>query len=156
MSNPCRTAPGRVRMWRGGLRYSLSVSAPFVWRCLNSRALAVLASPPSSNRACGFPAHGFPMFFTARHAHSSSLLLSALCRAHTSCIKCFFQFCQKRSFPLFDPDVPEGDTVNAGAPSIGTDKAIGMTEDVSSTHLVIQSIKAEGRVLLGLTVKLPL
>ena len=54
------------------------------------------------------------------------------------------------------PDVPEGDTVNAGAPSIGTDKAIGMTEVVSSTHLVIQSIKAEGRVLLGLTVKLPL
>jgi hypothetical protein len=74
------------------------------------------------------------MFFTARHAHSSSLLLSALC------LKCFFQFCQKRSFPLFDPDVPEGDTVDAGTPSIGTDKAIGMTEDVSSTHLVIQSI----------------
>ena len=24
-------------MWRGGLRFSLSVTAPFVWRCLNSR-----------------------------------------------------------------------------------------------------------------------
>jgi len=58
--------------------------------------------------------------------------------------------------PLFDPDVPEGDTVNAGAPSIGTDKAVGMGEDVRPTYLVIQGIKAEGRVLLGLTVKLPL
>ena len=27
---------GRVEMWRGGLRYSLAVAAPFVWRCLNS------------------------------------------------------------------------------------------------------------------------
>ncbi len=33
--------------------------------------------PPSSNRACSFPAPGFPMFFTVRHALSSSLLLSA-------------------------------------------------------------------------------
>jgi hypothetical protein len=41
------------------------------------------SSPPSSNRACGFPAHGFPMFFIARHAPSSRLLLSALCTNHT-------------------------------------------------------------------------
>ena len=33
--NHNRTAAfGRVRMWRGGLRFSLSVTAPFVWRCL--------------------------------------------------------------------------------------------------------------------------
>ncbi len=31
---------GRVGMWRGGGRIGLSVSAPFVWRCLISRALA--------------------------------------------------------------------------------------------------------------------
>ena len=30
------------------------------------------ACPPSSNRACGFPAHGFPMFFMPRHALSAS------------------------------------------------------------------------------------
>ena len=30
------SAYGRVKMWRGGLRYGLSVTAPFVWRCLNS------------------------------------------------------------------------------------------------------------------------
>jgi len=30
------------------------------------------ACPPSSKRACDFPAHGFPMFFMPRHAPSSS------------------------------------------------------------------------------------
>lgn len=39
---------------------------------------------PSSNRACGFPAHGFPMFFTARHTLSSNPLSSALCTGRTS------------------------------------------------------------------------
>ena len=36
---------GRVRMWRGGLRCSLSVAAPFVWRCLNSRTLTPFPHP---------------------------------------------------------------------------------------------------------------
>jgi hypothetical protein len=31
------TGECRVRMWRGGLRFSLSAPAPFVWRCLTSR-----------------------------------------------------------------------------------------------------------------------
>ena len=44
-----KTAPhipaiGRVEMWRDGLRSSLSVAAPFVWRCLNSRTITSL--PP--------------------------------------------------------------------------------------------------------------
>ncbi len=30
---------GRVGMWRGGVRVDLSVSAPFVWRCLTTRRL---------------------------------------------------------------------------------------------------------------------
>jgi hypothetical protein len=29
------SAKGRVGMWRGGVRSSMSVSAPFVWRCLS-------------------------------------------------------------------------------------------------------------------------
>jgi len=33
-------------MWRGGLRYSLSVAAPFVWRCLNSRTISPFPHPP--------------------------------------------------------------------------------------------------------------
>ena len=36
----------RVRMWRGGLRFSLSVTAPFVWRCLNSRTITPFPQPP--------------------------------------------------------------------------------------------------------------
>jgi hypothetical protein len=72
------------------------------------------------------------MFFTMRHALSSS------------------------PFPFFFPDVLEGHAINTGTPFVGTDKAIGVTKDVSPTHFVIQGIEAEGRVLLGLTVKLPL
>ena len=36
------------------------------------------------NRACSFPAHGFPMFFTPRHALISSPLLLELCTAHNA------------------------------------------------------------------------
>ncbi len=36
---------GRVGMWRGGGRIGLSVSAPFVWRCLNSRAMTPFPHP---------------------------------------------------------------------------------------------------------------
>ena len=36
---------------------------------------SAMTSAPSSNRACSFPAHGFPMFFMPRHAPSASLLL---------------------------------------------------------------------------------
>ena len=37
---------GRVRVWRGGPRCSLSVAAPFVWRCLNSRTITPFPHPP--------------------------------------------------------------------------------------------------------------
>jgi hypothetical protein len=37
---------GRVRVWRGGLRFGLSVSAPFVWRCLTSRTITPFPHPP--------------------------------------------------------------------------------------------------------------
>ena len=33
-------------MWRGGLRTGLSVSAPFVWRCLTSRTITPFPHPP--------------------------------------------------------------------------------------------------------------
>jgi len=35
-----------VRVWRGGPRYSLSVAAPFVLRCLNSRTITPFPHPP--------------------------------------------------------------------------------------------------------------
>ncbi len=37
---------GRVEMWRGGRRSGLSVSAPFVWRCPSTLAVAPSPHPP--------------------------------------------------------------------------------------------------------------
>jgi len=42
---PRAAGAGRVRMWRGGLRCGLSVSAPFVWRCLTSRTITPFPHP---------------------------------------------------------------------------------------------------------------
>ena len=41
----CWNDRSRVRMWRGGLRFGLSVPAPFVWRCLNSRTITPFPHP---------------------------------------------------------------------------------------------------------------
>ena len=35
----------RVQVWRGGVRLSMSVSAPFVWRCLSGSAVAPFPHP---------------------------------------------------------------------------------------------------------------
>ena len=35
----------RVEVWRGGVRLSMSVSAPFVWRCLSGSAVAPFPHP---------------------------------------------------------------------------------------------------------------
>lgn len=50
----------------------------------------------------------------------------------------------------------EGDAVNTGVSFVGTDKGIGMTEDVRPTDLVVQGMEAAGRFLLGLAIELPL
>ena len=50
-----RSDYGRVRMWRGGLRYSLSVAAPFVWRCLNSCTITPFPHPPHRTGHADFP-----------------------------------------------------------------------------------------------------
>ena len=66
-----------------GLAYPLT--APFVWRCLTSRTVVIIVTcPPSSNRACSFPAHGFPMFFMPRHAPSASPRLWEFWLAHSA------------------------------------------------------------------------
>ena len=46
---------GRVRVWRGGLRFGLSVSAPFVWRCLTSRTITPFPHPPHRTGRAVFP-----------------------------------------------------------------------------------------------------
>ena len=45
----------RVGMWRGSLRPGLSVSAPFVWRCLSSQAVAPFPHPAHRTGRADFP-----------------------------------------------------------------------------------------------------
>src|SRR6478609_7561788 len=46
---------GRVEMWRGGGRLSISVSAPFVRRCLTGSALAPFPHPAHRTGRADFP-----------------------------------------------------------------------------------------------------
>ncbi|WPL15303.1 hypothetical protein Thiowin_00190 [Thiorhodovibrio winogradskyi] len=58
--------------------FSATLAVPY------SRGVAMTPSPPSSNRACDFPAHGFPMLFTPRHAPSSSRGPWGVCKVHVA------------------------------------------------------------------------
>ena len=42
-------------MWRGGLRSSLSVAAPFVWRCLDSSTITPFPHPPHRTGQADLP-----------------------------------------------------------------------------------------------------
>ncbi len=53
--SPQSPAGGRVEMWRGGFRLDISVSAPFVWRCLSEPCRGSVSTSRSSNRTGGFP-----------------------------------------------------------------------------------------------------
>jgi len=46
---------GRVEMWRGGRRSGLSVSAPFVWRCPSTLAIAPSPHPPRRTGRADLP-----------------------------------------------------------------------------------------------------
>ena len=48
-------AVGRVGMWRGGGRLGMSVSAPFVWRCLSGSAIAPFPHPSHRTQRADFP-----------------------------------------------------------------------------------------------------
>ena len=58
---------GRVRMWRGGLRTSLSVPAPFVWRCLNSWAITPFPHPPHRTGHADLPHPALGQELTPSH-----------------------------------------------------------------------------------------
>ena len=45
----------RVEVWRGGVRLSMSVSAPFVWRCLSGSAVAPFPHPAHRTGRADFP-----------------------------------------------------------------------------------------------------
>src|SRR5208283_5364335 len=46
---------GRVGVWRGGFRLSMSVAAPFVWRCLSGSTMAPFPHPPHRTGRADFP-----------------------------------------------------------------------------------------------------
>jgi hypothetical protein len=54
MSASMRIA-GRVGMWRGGCRLSISVAASFVWRCLSGSAMAPFPHPAHRTGQADFP-----------------------------------------------------------------------------------------------------
>src|SRR3954469_15232512 len=50
---------GRVEMWRGDGRLGISVSAPFVWRCLTGAAEGIFVIPPRCRAAIIQSGHKF-------------------------------------------------------------------------------------------------
>ena len=72
-AGPARGTTGRVEMWRGGLRYSLSVAAPFVWRCLNSSTITPFPHPAHQTGHADFPHPAFGQNITpSSTAHYAS------------------------------------------------------------------------------------
>ena len=79
------------------------------------------------------------MFFTPWHAPISGPLLFVT-----------FQFFQERVYPDFTLYAFEVDPVYAGTASVGPNKPLSVTEDVFPADLVVERVKAVGRLLLGL------
>jgi hypothetical protein len=63
---------------------------------------------------------------------------------------------QKRFYPYAVFYGLEIDPINTGTASVRPDKPPSVTEDVFPADLVVERVKAVGRFLLGLGVKLPL
>ncbi|KFB74838.1 MAG: hypothetical protein AW06_004216 [Candidatus Accumulibacter cognatus] len=66
------------------------------------------------------------------------------------------QVLQERFYPNAGFYGLEADPINTRTASVGPDKPPSMTEDVFPADLVVERVKAVGRFLLGLGVKLPL
>src|SRR3984893_16660979 len=52
---PTGAGHGRVGMWRGGVRSTMSVAAPFVWRCLSGSAMTPFPHPAHRTQQADFP-----------------------------------------------------------------------------------------------------
>ena len=57
-------------MWRGGLRFCLSVAAPFVWRCLNSLTITPFPHPAHRTGHADFPHPALGQDSTPLHTKS--------------------------------------------------------------------------------------
>jgi hypothetical protein len=84
---------GRVEMWRGDVRLSMSVSAPFVWRCLSGSAVAPFPHPAHRTGHADFPHPALGQDFTP----SSRATPSAASEHHLELIGCPISM----SFPAF-------------------------------------------------------
>ena len=54
-SRPRSSGSRRVEVWRGDVRLSMSVSAPFVWRCLSGSTVAPFPHPAHRTGRADFP-----------------------------------------------------------------------------------------------------
>ena len=59
---------GKVEMWRGDVRLSMSVPAPFVWRCLRGSAVAPFPHPAHRTGRADFPHPALGQDFTPSFA----------------------------------------------------------------------------------------
>ena len=75
---------GRVRMWRGGLRSSLSVAAPFVWRCLNSHTITPFPHPPHRTGHADFPHPALGQELTPAHTKGHPQFTRSTARGRVS------------------------------------------------------------------------
>src|ERR1700730_10249361 len=79
LDGPRMAAEGRVGMWRGGVRSTMSVAAPFVWRCLSGSAITPFPHPPGHRRRS--PAPGSHRTWRADFPHQrSSAVASQHCK----------------------------------------------------------------------------
>src|SRR5882757_3052608 len=95
-------ALGRVEMWRGFCRSDISVSAPFVWRCLSGSTMAPFPHPAHRTGRADFPHPALGQDFTLSRAtpsaasvHLSELLGFPISRSFTTYCVCL----ELRSLP---------------------------------------------------------
>src|ERR1700722_198029 len=75
---------GRVEGWRGDVRLSMSVPAPFVWRCLSGSTVAPFPHPAHRTGHADFPHPALGQDFTP----SSRATPSAASEHHVELIGC--------------------------------------------------------------------
>ena len=68
----CATA-GRVGMWRGGGRLGMTVSAPFVWRCLSGSAIAPFPHPSHRTQRADLSGSAAIAGFCPHRTHRAAL-----------------------------------------------------------------------------------
>jgi len=71
-------------MWRGGLRISLSVAAPFVWRCLNSRPITPFPHPSHRTGHADLPHPALGQELTPSHTKGHAQVTRSTARGRVT------------------------------------------------------------------------